>query len=610
MSLRARILALFLGLGVVPILLLGVIGYVRSTRAVRGFLEEQTAVIAHQVASELKDQYDRRLSELLLLAENAETQRLYLLHTDPGSTPAESTLLGISDYLSSAWARFGGSYRAIEFLDLEGRSIYSLGAEARSVGGLPPAASDPSPTARVRIPIHDLEVGKNWGALTAEIRLSAVLPMEALEASFGRSGSTVVLDRQEGEVLHHPSRRFINQPLSALMGPEGWNLELETLAPDSGSFRFRRADSTRVASFVSLRDPPWTVVTTSTLEEFAPPFQGARRSDLLVVFLLATIVGGAFIVTTRQVTASLEALTEASERMGQGDLNPPLPPAGPDEVGRLSAAFGLMVAQVRRMLRRVEETREMAVMGELASNVSHQVRNPLTSIKLNLQGLEEEARSEGMSEASIRSLEICLREVGHLEEAVRRMRELARTHPPERVKTSLHRLLTQSVELLRTQLDSKGVRVEMRLDAIVDNVLADPEELKSVFVNLLVNAEEAMEKGGSVYVTTFNPPKTGEEETILVEVRDEGPGVAEERRQQIFRPFVTTKKDGTGFGLATARLTVQDHQGSIRMGPNGPGATFQVELPLVPTESHEEGKPKDRDGSASGHHPNQEVTSS
>ena len=140
MSLRARILALFLGLGVLPILLLGVMGYARSTRAVRGFLEEQTAAIAHQVASELKDRYDRRLSELLLLAENAETQLLYQVHADFGSASRDSTLLGISGYLSSAWARFGGSYRAIEFLDLEGRSIHSLGMGVRSEGGLPPAA--------------------------------------------------------------------------------------------------------------------------------------------------------------------------------------------------------------------------------------------------------------------------------------------------------------------------------------------------------------------------------------------------------------------------------------------------------------------------------------
>jgi signal transduction histidine kinase len=315
------------------------------------------------------------------------------------------------------------------------------------------------------------------------------------------------------------------------------------------------------------------------------------------------------VVTLRRTTASLESLTEASERVGRGDLSPSLPPPGPDEVGRLSAAFRLMVGQVREMLRRVEETRQMAVMGELASNVSHQIRNPLTSIKLNLQGLEEEAKAEGMSELSTRSLRICLREVANLEEAVRKILDLARTHPPRQVETSLHDVISESLELLQSQLDAKGVRMETALLAAEDRVLADPEEIKNVFVNLLVNAQEAMPEGGTVHVTTENPLETepdgtvdvGWETTIRVSIRDEGPGVPEEVREQIFRPFVTTKPDGTGFGLAVARLAVQEHRGRIHLESGGGvrseergiapgrsdrgvpagGATFVVEIPLA-----------------------------
>lgn len=607
MSLRARILALFLGLGIVPILLLGGIGYARSMRAVRRFLEDQTSTVALQVASELEDRYERRLSELLLLVENAETQRLYRVRSDPDQGPTDSALLAVDQYLSAAWARLGGSYRLIELLDLDDRSIYSVGSPNGPGRAMSAVAPDPSPGARLRIPVRDLDTGEETGVLSAEVLLPAVLPTEALEASFGRSGTSAVLDRREGVILHHPSRRFVHQPLSTLLGPIAWDVDPETFASGSGTFHFHRADSTYVASFVSLEDPPWTVVSTAALDEFAPPFRGARRGDLLIVLLAAALVGGAFVVTTRRAMAALESLTDASERVGRGDLDPPLPPAGPDEVGRLSAAFRLMLDQVRHMLRRVEEAREMAVMGELVSSVSHQIRNPLTSIKLNLQGLEEEARSEGMSEPSIHSLQICLREVGHLEEAVRRMRALARTHPPQRVETSLHALLVQSVELLRSQLEARGVTVEMRLDASRETVLADPEELKGVFVNLLVNAEEAMADGGSVYVTTSNPPRAGMDGTILVEVRDEGPGVPEEARERIFRPFVTTKKDGTGFGLAIARVTVQEHLGTIRVGPDGPGATFQVELPLAPaSDATSRGEERPESGAHSG---NGEVSS-
>jgi two-component system sensor histidine kinase AtoS len=240
--------------------------------------------------------------------------------------------------------------------------------------------------------------------------------------------------------------------------------------------------------------------------------------------------------------------------------------------------------------------------GELASNVSHQIRNPLTSIKLNLQGLEEEAEAEGMSETSRRSLRICLREVAHLEEAVRKILGLARTHPPAGVETSLHEVISETVELLQRQFEANNVRIELSLEATEDRVVGDPEDLKNVFMNLLVNAEEAMAEGGAIRIVTEAPPGEESRPTIRVHIQDDGPGVPEEVRDQIFRPFVTTKPGGTGFGLAIARQAVQEHRGTLHLAPPSPqrvaptpgrtgmvgppeasGAVFIVELPLAPS---------------------------
>jgi len=128
MSLRARILVLFLGLGVVPILLLGILGYARSTRAVRDLLEAETSAIARQVATDLTDRAEQRLSELLLLAENVETQQLYRARAGLGSLPMDSALTRADEYLTRAWGQFGRSYREIDLLDTEGRRLFSLGA--------------------------------------------------------------------------------------------------------------------------------------------------------------------------------------------------------------------------------------------------------------------------------------------------------------------------------------------------------------------------------------------------------------------------------------------------------------------------------------------------
>lgn len=593
MSLRARILTLFFGLGVVPILLLGAIGYLRSMRAVRGLLEAQTSALAYRAANELGDRYELRLSELLLLAENVETQRLYRAYSGQSEEPLDDVRQAAGLYLDQAWDHLGASYNRVEFQDSGGRTLHTLG-DVRGEGEVPGLAyggMEGSDAALLTIPVSELDGGEALGSLVATVRLRSILPFDALAVTFGRSGYSVVLDRAEGQILHHPSRRYVNQPASELIGSGWWQVDPESLGAESGSFTYREADSTRVASFVSLQDPPWTVVSTAALDEFASPFSDASRGDLLLVLLVAALVGSVFLFMARRATRSLEALTVAAERVGKGDLAPVLPPPGKDEVGRLSAAFDLMVDEVRGMLHRVEETREMAVMGEFASSISHEIRNPLTSIKLNLQSLDREAEQEGISSESVHSLQICLREVARLDQAVHRILDMARTHPPTRVASSLHEILHESVDLLRPQFDAQGVEVSLRLEASKDTVLADPEDLKSVFVNLLVNAGEAMPDGGTVRLTTENPSEGESRGTIRILTNDDGPGVPEAVRERIFRPFVSTKDDGTGFGLAIARVMTQEHQGRIELaagdgvegeagkGAEG-GANFVVELPL------------------------------
>jgi signal transduction histidine kinase len=151
-----------------------------------------------------------------------------------------------------------------------------------------------------------------------------------------------------------------------------------------------------------------------------------------------------------------------------------------------------------------------------------------------------------------------------------------------RVQASLHSILEEAVELLQSQLENSGVTVNLRLDSSYDGILADPEDVKGAVVNLLVNAEEAMDDGGTVRISTSNPSGTGPDGFIRMEVADEGHGVPDEAREQIFRPFVTSKKDGTGFGLAIARLAIQEHRGTLSLKSDvGTGATFVVELPLT-----------------------------
>jgi signal transduction histidine kinase len=613
LKLRTRILTLFAFLGVFPVLTLGLLGYVRAMTAVESLLQEETSAIAHRVASDLLDRYALRAAELQLVAGNTETERLLQDHADHlGGADSESHFAAHS-YLSAVWDLIRPSYHWIEIRDSSDILRYVMGEgetlpTGERAGALEPghtelgeeepetSSRDPGQASRppsrgvveLEFPVTIPPSGDTVGVAVASVRSGAVLSDEFLGTAFGRGGYTTLFHRGRGTVIYHPSRRLLNQPIDRLFSQGGWDVEPAVLEADSGSFTYRENDSLRVASYLNVPSPPWTIVVSAAVEEFASPFARMRDANLAVMLLVVVAIGLSFFLMTRRATSSLEQLTLAADEVARGELSPQIPGEGGDEVGRLSRAFRIMVEEVRKMLERVEETRQMAVMGEFASQVSHEIRTPLTSIKLNLQELGRDAEQGSIPEDSAPAVRICLREVERLDRAVSSVLSMVPTHPPEREACSLHDILADATEAVAPQLRQTNVRVECRFRAAQVRVLGDPQALESVFVNLLVNASEAMPSGGTVFLDSENGDSTPTDEGVIcVRVSDEGPGVPVEIRGKIFRPFVSTKTDGTGFGLAVARRTVEEHEGRIDLDPASNediGATFVVELPLAGRE--------------------------
>lgn len=582
MSLRTKLIAFFFLLAVAPLAAIGVLGYLRSTRALHALLERQTAEVAERVAAELRDRFASRESDLLLLAENAETRRLYEVHAR-GDAPAFAAALAAADaYLRAAWSQMARSYEQITFRDTTNTVLYRLGESGTAESGLAARALT------MRKPIEEPRRARAVGSLVATVRREALLPTDVLESRFGRSGYTMVIDRATGEVVHHPSHALTRRTVASLLGPAGWNVDTARLSRPHGTLGYREADTTRVAAFVSLADPPWTVISSGAAEEFSAPFVRARAVDLVLVLLVATAVAAGSIALTRRATRSLEALTAAADEVGAGNLAPELPAAGRDEVGRLSGAFGLMVGRVREMLREIETRRHMAAVGEFASQLSHEIRNPLTSIKLNLQRLERDVAAHALQPEATVPLGICLREIERLDRVVRGVLALGRERPSRRVACAVHEIVGDALAVVRAQLDQQRVSVETGFRAAGDRVLAEPEHLKAVFLNLFLNSAEAMPNGGRLLVSTESAGAPGDGAALIrVRVADTGGGIRPELRQQIFKPFYSTKPSGTGFGLPLALRTVEEHGGRLELEDGGAssGAAFVVELPLAAESS-------------------------
>jgi signal transduction histidine kinase len=564
-SLRTRLLALFLLVAVVPLLALGGVEYVRSLRALEAMIAAQNARVAERVAETVRARATLLESDLHLLAENAETQRWLARHADGVEDPAAAR--EADRFVRDAWLRLGESYGGIRYEDASHRELFRLGDGATGELLHP-----------VSLPIVRTAGGAPLGTVTVLPALAAVFPLDVLASGFGERGHGMVLDRGTGRIVYHPDRSLRGTEYAPLIDQGAWQVQGAALAAASGTFRYRTSDTLRIASFVGLPSPPWTIVISGAVDEFAAPFTEVRRWSLLLFLLVALGATAVFSHLLRRTTRSLEELTAATAVVGSGNLTPALPPAGKDEVGRLTASFETMVREIGTMIAQIESSRQMAVLGQFAAQLSHEIRNPLTSIKLNLQKIERTARDGRMPEETARPLEIALREVARLDGVVRGVLDLTRERAQGAERTSLHRLADEALDVAGAQAEAQGVAIERAYAADLDSVHVDPGQAKGAILNLLLNALDVMPDGGTIRVESS---RAGDR--IALSVRDSGPGVAPEMRDGIFRLFFTTRPTGTGLGLPLARRIAEDHGGTLTLdeAPGARGARFVFELPLA-----------------------------
>lgn len=233
-------------------------------------------------------------------------------------------------------------------------------------------------------------------------------------------------------------------------------------------------------------------------------------------------------------------------------------------------------AELQSVRQEVIQSERLAAVGELAAGVAHELRNPLTSVKLLLQ---HAAKRGGELQLSGEQGALILGEIRRMESTIQGLLDFSRTPVLNRVSHDLRTTLQRSMNLVEGRLVQSGIRLEVQMGEEPLLVHADSEQLNQVFVNLLLNAAEAMPAGGLVTVRL-----TGSEDCSVarVEILDTGRGISPEIQGRLFEPFATTKERGTGLGLAICRRIVRDHAGQIQADnrPDG-GALFRVELPLA-----------------------------
>jgi signal transduction histidine kinase len=218
------------------------------------------------------------------------------------------------------------------------------------------------------------------------------------------------------------------------------------------------------------------------------------------------------------------------------------------------------------------------MVGKLAAGMAHSIRNPFTSVKMRLFSLN---RSLTLDADQKEDFDVITEEIRHIDTIVQNFLEFSR--PPKLViqMVSPSSVVDIAIQLLRHRLKSYDVTVAVKRVQPLPCVGADPEQLKEVLVNLIINACEAMDKGGHIDILERIETGPQTKPMAVIQLSDNGPGIPESLKDKIFVPFFTTKEEGTGLGLSIVERIIHEHGGRIHIQPSeAMGASFVIQLPI------------------------------
>jgi signal transduction histidine kinase len=226
--------------------------------------------------------------------------------------------------------------------------------------------------------------------------------------------------------------------------------------------------------------------------------------------------------------------------------------------------------QTEEQLRRADR---LSALGELSAGMAHEIRNPLSSIKGAAEILKDDYSPD---EAKYEFIQILLKESDRLNRIVQEFLSFARPKQPELQQADLNEAVESVLSLIAQEARHAGVKVDKTLDPSIGKRSLDAGLLKQAFLNLALNAIQAMPQGGTLTVKTALRG-----DAVEVEIADTGTGIPDENRKKLFSPFFTTKKNGTGLGLAITYRIIENHRGRIDVASAaGKGTTFTVKIPV------------------------------
>ena len=319
--------------------------------------------------------------------------------------------------------------------------------------------------------------------------------------------------------------------------------------------------------------------------------QNARFMILSTVVTVLLVTGAISLFMFFMVSRPVKILVKTMKRAQEGDLEVRVAPRGDDELSMLGRSFDAMIARLDEASKEVARLHEeqmtraerLASIGEMAAGVAHEIKNPLAGLAGATQVL---SKSFGPEDSRYPVVQEMLKLTDRLDKTICDLLSFARESEPDWVTGNLNDVVEETLFFIRREELQNGEGVLMQLDPQMPEIPLDPQQLQQVLFNLVINARQATGSAGRVVVSTSVRPSMGDRNSPVDEgqyvevcVRDDGPGIDAETLAEIFKPFFTTKNQGTGLGLPISRKIVEAHGGVIRVeSVPGQGTAFYLWL--------------------------------
>lgn len=600
---------------VLPIGVMGYESYILAKKTLIFLAFQHMATVSENKVNHLDSWLEERLDDVGVLARLPVIRETCRQFRESESRPAEIAVEVLKDTLELIEGT-SPSYENLHILLPAGsilssthpELVHTRGAYAREV--IERARSSETP---VLGPAYQIPGTRGWrvqlasgirdqdgtllGTLVATVDISKTIdPIMVDRVGLGETGETYLVSKERRIISE---LRFLDWGETADRSFESRGI-LAALAGQSGTAVYESYMGREVlGSYAWLPRYEWGILAEIETEEIMGPLAWIKAIGVATSLLVGLVCLLMAFVVSRRVSMPIVQVAEASKRISEGDLDQRIPFSSNDEVGTLAGSFNAMTQQLKQTmtsLRLKEESLQkaynelitaqeqllrserMAAIGELVASIAHEMRSPLSSIRLNLQII---GRALDHESDLHEHYEIAFDQVLQMERMFSDLLNYSKPVDIQRRDVSAATVIEKSLKEIEGELSAKNIRVERDIPADLPPIIGDPDKIEQVIINVLKNALEGSPPEHPILISAAAQEDVSGT-TVKITVVDQGEGISARNLRVVFQPFFTTKKKGTGLGLPIVKKIMDAHRADIDIeSEEGAGTCVRLSFPSV-----------------------------